>query len=307
MTSRIPDGSLPAESFVDFDYSWNALLRPGEATEFFEPDPLPTIDIHAPTFRIATAWWLAELSRLVYRQVAGSQSGDAADTRQQILAQAGLEESRFLDRRGTQCAMIVPNSTSLDSFGVVVFRGTSKAKDWRNNLDARFVAREFARVHRGFQLALDAVQDDLRDAIRHIDGPLFFTGHSLGGAVATLAATRHAPHAVYTFGSPRVGDADLVGSFETTSVYRVVNGADLVTRVPPAIGANGFRHVGELHYLARDGRHLVDPPRRDVAADRANSPNRWEHRRWNQPPLFLADHAPVNYVAHLQKQLDVTG
>ncbi len=53
---------------------------------------------------------------------------------------------------------------------------------------------------------------------------VWFTGHSLGGALATLAAGRYerAPE-VYTFGAPRVGDGEHVKSLDTP-VYRFVNG-----------------------------------------------------------------------------------
>jgi hypothetical protein len=62
------------------------------------------------------------------------------------------------------------------------------------------------------------------------------TGHSLGGALATIAAKRltfkNGISGCYTFGSPRVGN-DLWISTIRTPIYRVVNAADVVTMLPP--------------------------------------------------------------------------
>ena len=65
--------------------------------------------------------------------------------------------------------------------------------------------------------------------------PLFITGHSLGGALALLATRLIAPDvtgACYTFGAPRIGNYEFF-RFIKTPVYRVVNSADVVPRVPP--------------------------------------------------------------------------
>ena len=309
---------------MECDYGWKALCRPGGATDHFEPVPLPEFDVNAPGYSDAVSWWLAELSRLVYRQVAAvSARRPPVVTRQQILARANLQEAHFLDRGGTQCAVLVPRTTVPEPFGVLVFGGTTRLMDWRANLYAGLVRHRSAKVHGGFLRALDVIWSDLVTRLRDVAGPLFYTGHSQGAALATLSASRQPPRAVYTFGSPRVGDGDFVRSLAHTRIYRVVHGADVVTVVPPRIGKHCFRHVGELHYLARDGRQLVDPPAREMSADRfvgtaglrrsgGRSGDRtvgrvggrgggW--RRWLGPPPFLADHAPVNYVSHLQRRL----
>jgi pimeloyl-ACP methyl ester carboxylesterase len=70
------------------------------------------------------------------------------------------------------------------------------------------------------------------------DKPLFLTGHSMGGALAVLTACRLAklgrpPVAIYTFGSPRVGDRQFCAGYALPT-YRVVNGLDLVPEMPLA-------------------------------------------------------------------------
>ena len=79
------------------------------------------------------------------------------------------------------------------------------------------------------------------------------TGHSLGAALATLYADRIADmHSVcYTFGSPRVGDKQLIENMNFTC-YRFRNNNDIVTRVPPELF--GYTHKSdELKYFDVDG------------------------------------------------------
>jgi hypothetical protein len=59
------------------------------------------------------------------------------------------------------------------------------------------------------------------------------TGHSLGAALATLAAIVVKPAKLITFGSPRVGNEALCGLLDGVEVRRFVNCCDLITRIPP--------------------------------------------------------------------------
>ena len=126
-----------------------------------------------------------------------------------------------------------------------------------------------------------------------LDLPLFMAGHSLGAALALLAATRRAPTAVYTYGCPRVGNAAFAAQLANVAVHRIVHGQDVVTAVPPEI--LGFRHVGDER---RIGAGTKRSPKFDLAAIM---------REMTTPPKPLADHAPINYVrALLSSRDDVT-
>ncbi|MDP2339988.1 MAG: lipase family protein [Deltaproteobacteria bacterium] len=162
-------------------------------------------------------------------------------------------------------AVVVTGGADLN---VVSFRGSDGAADWATNV--AFAQRQAAwsssgaRVHGGFDDALETVWDQVAPAIAWEQSdrvrPVLFTGHSLGGALAQLAATRAVLEGlvssqdarVYTFGSPRAGDAvfaDVVAAW-VPATYRHVNvraptwgvDSDPVTAVPPRW--LGFRHAG---------------------------------------------------------------
>lgn len=78
--------------------------------------------------------------------------------------------------------------------------------------------------------------------------------------MATLAADQydHA-RALYTFGSPRVGDKAFRQGVRVNA-YRIVNNNDGVSSLPPGLPLSPYRHVGDLKYLDPDG-VLNDDPR----------------------------------------------
>jgi triacylglycerol lipase len=72
---------------------------------------------------------------------------------------------------------------------------------------------------------------------------IFITGHSLGGALATLAtlhiSTRYpqVKTILYTYASPRVGDPVFASNFKDLECYRIANSEDLVVSVPSSTGS----------------------------------------------------------------------
>jgi triacylglycerol lipase len=261
--------------------TWDDLLRPGNATRFFDRHPLPLFDPDTRAFSPANAWWLAELSRLVYRHDEG-ESKPLVPTRRVFLEGVDLRTSEFWDVRKTGTQALLVQGEHPAPFAILVFRGTEQTvQDFVQDLSTfpRLIENTSMRVHAGFLEALDSVWERIERRLDQVTAPLFFTGHSLGAALATLAAARRAPRAAYTFGSPRVGNADFVQSLADVPLYRIVDDADAVTLVPPE--EIGFRHAGELHVLKEPER------RRGVLA---------RLRSIGDPPKPLADHAPINYV-----------
>ncbi|MBP6821793.1 MAG: lipase family protein [Acidobacteria bacterium] len=292
---------------MDFDNSWQALLKPGTATSFFDVHGQSKFQVDVSGFSLINAWWLAELSRLIYKLGADeTPSPPAGPARNEVLNRVGLQEVKFIRSKTAQCALIKTLPQFDDQFRVLVFRGTDELIDWLSDLNALPVEWEGAGlVHQGFRDALETVWPEIKQALEADNSPVFYTGHSLGASMATLAAAKISPHAVYTFGSPFTGNEAFVESLSGVKVYRVANNRDVVPTVPPLLG---LRHVGELHYIAHDGQFVVDPDDLSVAMDRlkkdaANSRQQDFRKFFTDAPELLADHAPVNYVAHLERAI----
>ncbi|MDR9498347.1 MAG: lipase family protein [Hydrogenovibrio sp.] len=139
------------------------------------------------------------------------------------------------DANGSQAILIKTNE-----FVVLSFRGTEPTELKDIKADANAILTKCVtegRVHSGFHEAYNSIELDIKQALKGFEKlPLFITGHSLGGALATIAAKRitHAGGnaACYTFGAPRVSDDHWLMTMKTP-IYRVVNSSDGVTMVPP--------------------------------------------------------------------------
>jgi triacylglycerol lipase len=184
----------------------------------------------------------AELSNLSY--MSRAKAG-------RLAYEIGLPEIRFYDRDGAQAYIFGNNDDA-----VVVCRGT-EPHDWndvRADLDLRTtVAETVGWVHRGFKREVDDLWPRLEQALVNNTRTLWFAGHSLGGAMAAICAGRcrlsyikSNPRALFTFGSPRIGNRRYV-NFVQLEAYRWVNNNDIVPQVPPAW--LGFRHKGQEVYL----------------------------------------------------------
>lgn len=103
----------------------------------------------------------------------------------------------------------------------------------------------FGNVTAGFRGIYITLRQQMLEALNKLpqDSQIFVTGHSLGGALATLAIpdilkNTHFknPQSIklYTFASPRCGDRTFAESFERTSVqhWRIANTEDFVTMIP---------------------------------------------------------------------------
>jgi hypothetical protein len=157
---------------------------------------------------------------------------------------------------------------------VVAFRGSQAPntldglKDWlltnANNyliLPEGQIGTDFAaagvgaRFHRGFMEALHEIWEPLfamvSKEVESSDRPLWVTGHSLGGALALLAAWRLVRnfvtvHEIVTFGAPMIGNEVAARAFEQEfagKVFRYVNLEDPVPLLPSvSLVANTYAH-----------------------------------------------------------------
>lgn len=270
--------------------TWDELLRPGNAEDFFD-GVLPRFDPSLTAYDRDNAWWMAELSRLVYRHDV-PESAPLDPPRGFFLAKAGLRELRFFsdEKIGAQAILVIAENAA---FAALVFRGTEQGvADFAADLADLHVKSDpdIVEVHSGFKGQLDAIWSEIEVALDALTCPIFYTGHSLGAALATLAAACRAPQATYAFGSPLVGNSAFARMTARLPIHRVVDGSDLVTSMPPA--QFGFVHTGteiRIGTSAEEARLTVGGAFRSIM-------NLHKH-----PPKALADHAPKNYVQRLTK------
>ncbi len=285
---------------VDFDNSLDALLKPGLATSYFERYGDTHFDAVATGYSSLNAWWLAEMSRLIYRAGADEVKNPLPVTREEFLRKYGFRENAFVSSDGIHCALIEGLVPRQPKIGVLVFRGTEEPRNWVTNLDAVTTAWPGgSRVHKGFADGLDAVWAEIRPALDGISGPLFYTGHSLGAALATLAAARRPPLMSYTFGSPLVGDPGFGRTIPAGTMFRIVNDRDIVTTVPKRIPPQfDYIHCGDARYIRADGTMATSGNGRQFFDDSISDLKGLFDLR---PPKWLTDHAPINYVAHMER------
>lgn len=189
----------------------------------------------------------AELSRIAYLHEKEAGAG---------ARQIGFPHVEFFDVDGAQ-AYLFSNEHDL----VLACRGT-EPREW-NDVKADMnawpvIAETIGRVHRGFKKEADDLWPVLEQRLVENTKELWLCGHSLGGAMATIYASRCKlsyiktdPVELYTYGSPRVGTKKYV-TFCTVKHVRWVNNNDLVPRVPP--GWLGYYHVGDEVYLNAYGK-----------------------------------------------------
>jgi len=187
---------------------------------------------------------------------------------------AGFRELLNMDAQLIQAGNTQAYVASNDDHIVVVFRGTEGltgvdgVKDWLltnavnllilpvGDLGTDFVAAGVGtRWHQGFMSALNNIWEPVFAAVqaerKKRDRPVWLTGHSLGGALALLAAWRFKRkfvpiHQIYTFGAPMVGNqlaAQTIDREFGNKIYRYVNFQDPVPCLPTvSVMANEYGH-----------------------------------------------------------------
>ncbi len=256
----------------------------------------------------------AEFCRLTYCNAQGTLAFDQAKIRGVLTPLGFSDPPMFIESAphaglfagsGFHCLLARHPGRNLAILG---FRGTNK-QDLQNLIADAFIAPERwekgGLVHAGFAGALAELRAGL-DAVKpSINCRLLITGHSLGAAMATLLASAwHADMkemALYTFGSPRVGDHAFTETLANVSNFRCVDCTDIVTRVPkPVPLVIGYEDLGPPQYIDRHGNLTANPGDFRIDADRLAAdveyPGKYL-RPGNNAVRELSDHAPINYVS----------
>ena len=213
----------------------------------------------------------------------------------------GFTTTEFYNKDGAQAYRFM-NKEDL----VIACRGTqpSEFNDIKADLRAiPVMAETVGRVHKGFKAEVDELWPMILEDINRKTNEkkkLWFCGHSLGAAMATIMASRchlyediQAVEELYTFGSPRVGWKTYCDSLAVHH-HRWVNNNDIVTRVPLAI--MGFKHHGVEHYLNSWG-NVRTPSGWQRFKDRMRG--MWSGIKKGKIDNF-SDHSMVNYVNFLK-------
>jgi triacylglycerol lipase len=212
-----------------------------------------------------------------------------------LFKELGFKIIKFFDISGAQ-AYFLSNGT----FNVLSFRGTEvkEKSDVLADLKAgKNLEQCGGKVHHGFKYELDKLWSTIQETCNNNPGNLYVTGHSLGAAMATIAASRLQPNVIslVTFGSPRVGTKEFVSNLNIKH-FRVQNNNDAVTKVPFYI--MGFRHHGECVYL-----NFYGELRKLSSWQRFKDMVRSRRRAYLKFELFKAvyDHLMANYIGKLEK------
>jgi triacylglycerol lipase len=277
VTALTPSGGKVDLGAMPDRPSTGDLGRMVNMSRFGTPKVVPPPQFKASNdFRIDNAHAVTHISSLAYQ--------DASTVKNQ-LEKWGYDVSTFkwIENKDTDTQAFVVNDKNGNTF--VSFRGTESVRDAQTDGDALLIPASWAgpnvNVHEGFSNALDSVWPQMQDAIRKArgaageKGDVVFTGHSLGGGVATLAALRAtnagllppdpARAKVYPIASPRVGDDAFADAYNqklpqthrlvTFNSGLLVDVQDVVTQVPPR--SAGYHHVGNLVRLSSDGFHFL--------------------------------------------------
>lgn len=238
---------------------------------------------------------------LLFAKLASIAYNNLKDAKSQA-KKLGFTTVEFYDRDGAQAYRFM-NKDDL----VIACRGTEPSQFSDIAADLRaipVVAETISRVHKGFKSEVDdlwpMICDDLIRPV-NMGKKVWFCGHSLGAAMATIMASRCMyetavpdPQELYTFGSPRVGWKGYVVHLGVEH-HRWVNNNDIVTRVP--LRLMGYTHHGTEHYMNAYGN-----VRKMSGWQRAKD-------RWRGFVMGVkaggvdnfSDHSMTHYIANLEK------
>jgi hypothetical protein len=242
--------------------------------EYFEGHETNRFKWDADQFEMVNAWWLADAAMLAYAK---------PEIAEVWCKKAGFKEFDWFGGKNTGCFV-----ATAEKYAFIVFRGTrapgkgqslrNVGIDWSLDFHTELAPlKNRGRVHSGFKEGLEQVWEKaevstsgtgLREKLESLRNreprpTLWFTGHSLGAGLATLAMCKYEfgeEANLYTFGSPLVGDREFQRSFDFRA-WRFVNDTDIITR-SPSFGfldplkwpfAEGYHPVGELKFIDQNG------------------------------------------------------
>lgn len=224
----------------------------------FQAD-IKKFDAKSTLYNGENALLLADCAKLVYKP--------EADIEKALKNNWQLSKFKFFDGESTQ-AFAAGNESVI----IVSFRGTEifKVADIMSDVKLTFADTGIenlpGKVHSGFKDALHEIWTDLLAILKQFQDnqqTLWFCGHSLGGALATLAVAELIGNGIaevnglYTIGQPRVGDSKFAKHFDLSvkgKCFRFANNNDAVPQLPLWSILFKYTHIGNLIYFDSAGK-----------------------------------------------------
>jgi pimeloyl-ACP methyl ester carboxylesterase len=153
---------------------------------------------------------------------------------------------------------------------IVSFRGSTTVDAWLTNFDFGMTDTDICSgctAHRGFWDSWVDARNRVSPAVKQASTTypsykVTVVGHSLGGAIASLAAAQlrntGLSVALYTFGSPRIGGSRISSyiSNQPGGTFRVTHWNDPVPKVP--LLTMGYVHISPEYYINKPNKQNVN-------------------------------------------------
>lgn len=270
------------------------------------------IDMQNSTFSHEKAWFFSELCGLIY--------DDERFNRKILTSKLNIQPQDIIwfHHKGNEALLINYQAPDNVPVQIVVFQGThlprlsytnfeSITRTAENILVDDLIIEQIPQtvsnkaqsaevnLHKGFVKALGEDDDPnslWQQITQHLkpDTPLWLTGHSLGGAMATIAAMKM-PQKVtglYTYGAPCVGDSKARNWQERQlkdKFYRYVNGSDIISHI---MSEDKFRR----HFYHYEQAGIL----KSINIQGCTGPFWLAERIMDRLGLSFIDHSPVYYM-----------
>eukprot|EP00181_Compsopogon_caeruleus_P003595 CAMPEP_0184682720 /NCGR_PEP_ID=MMETSP0312-20130426/8504_1 /TAXON_ID=31354 /ORGANISM="Compsopogon coeruleus, Strain SAG 36.94" /LENGTH=807 /DNA_ID=CAMNT_0027134571 /DNA_START=96 /DNA_END=2519 /DNA_ORIENTATION=- len=237
-----------------------------------------------------------------------------------------FEVTEFISNKSTDThALVVDGQDRI----VISFRGTTSLKNLRTDIKIKQVRTDSvlptrkewnivggidyasawtsptflrSRLHKGFVEAYCSVCERILELVKHLfctrKRPIFVTGHSLGGSLATICSLDLAfslglgPRDIYvsTYGSPRPGNRAFRDVYNQTIPihWRVIVGPDMIPKLPKI----GYKHVGKKVLVTANGELFIDP-------------NALELKLWHGQAASVLYHRKASYLLAMRAWCEV--
>src|SRR5688572_20852694 len=265
-------------------------IRPPVSNQALKPSLLRQFNAADDGRGLRNAYICAQLSRASYSREGFHESTKKWGAIREEFHREGSTETEW---------GIVETPTAV----IVAFRGSEMApaikdlNDWIYDSNAQMQGGSNwggGKVHKVFAQCANSVFAKVFPTVKLYAGvrkPVWITGHSLGGALATLMAFRLKPLTpnvvgLYTFGAPRVGNKEFRSAFLSKGFKygRWVNDRDPAPVLPPEW--MNFVQIGTMHRIKSDG---------GVNFDSSGS--------YPFDATQIGDHFMLNYLKNIWKEL----